>query len=215
MSANPGVGTKGGCSWDKFLDLWHHEVKKEVKGIYGKTSEQLKRHHANEWTVKNSKLKAVMEGSDALRQLRQAVGALGRELQIDASFDNDIDAWEGAGVVVPIALPKENPLLPRHNEAHVQASLFGPSHVLTLHGRTPGRKRGVRDKHPERSIKRRQQRDCANPLCRDWRTCKGGVRRQYCPSYPEFTSISSTSSFLSRHNLSLRRKEYESTLNQN
>ncbi len=66
MSANPRVGTKAGCSWDKFVDLWHNEVKQEAKGIYGKTSEQLKRHHAHEWAVKNAKLKAVRESSDAL-----------------------------------------------------------------------------------------------------------------------------------------------------
>jgi hypothetical protein len=156
-----------------------------------------------------------MEGSYALLRLRQAVGALGRGFQIEVPFDNDIEAWEGADLLVPITLPKENPLLPRNNEAHVQASLFGQSRVNILHGRTPGRKRGVRDKHPEHSIKRRQQRDCANPLCHVWRTCKGGVRRQYCPSHEEFTSLASSSTFLSRHALSLRRKQYESTLIQN
>ena len=187
-------------------------MKKEVKGIYGKTSEQLQRHHANEWTVKNAKLKAVREGSDALLRLRQAVGALGRGLQIVGSGINDIDAWDGAETIGPITFPRDNPLIPRHNEAHVKASLFGPSRRNTPQTRTPGRKQGVRDKNPEHSFIRRQQRDCANPLCRDWLTCRGGVRRQYCPSYEVFTQLPTPSPFLSRHDLSLRRKQYELNL---
>ncbi len=78
--------------------------------------------------MKNAKLKAVREGSDALLRLRQAVGALGRGFQIEPLFDNDIEAWDGADILVSITLPKENPLLPRNNDAHVQASRFGPSH---------------------------------------------------------------------------------------
>ncbi len=96
MSANPGVGTKAGWSWDKFVDLWHNEVKKEAKCVYGKTSEQLKIKASRQWVGgEERKIKSSEERQRCIAPIAPSSGSSWTWIQIDAPFDNDIDAWMG------------------------------------------------------------------------------------------------------------------------
>lgn len=172
MIANPLVGQKGGCTWSIILDIWNAEVMLEKKGIFGKTSEQLERHHANEWSTINSKLKALKEGSDALERLRKAVGSLGRAWDGDdsATLDPERDLWNDAETVAPLALLTDSPAIPRVSALQVQASLFGMSSNLYV-AKQRGRPQGFKNTRSRRSA------DCAVVSCTRWYNCRGGYRK--------------------------------------
>jgi hypothetical protein len=175
MSANPLVGKKGGCSWSVILDLWNAEIMLDKKGIFGKTSEQLQRHHANEWSTINSKLKALKEGSDALKRLRKAVGSLGRTMDScdTTTLDPERALWDGVETVKPHARLTDNPLIPRVPAVEVQPSLFGMSLNPTL-----PKKRGRRPGIPNRCSRR--SADCAVVSCTHWYDCSGSYRKRNC-----------------------------------
>ena len=187
------------------------QVQKKLKGIYGKTSELLQRHHANEWTRINAKRKAVCEGSDALERLRQAVGALGRE---HVENITDPDAWHGAQTVLPVVLQRDIPLLPRADHHQVRISLFGVSQFgAPLVRKKHGRHRGTPDIHPDASFVRRQLPDCANPLCLAWSNCKAGVRRNLCPWYKTLCDSTPCLVYLTKKEMRDRRAQYLEIMN--
>jgi hypothetical protein len=69
MLLHPGVGSTGGASWNTILDAWNMELITKKSDIYGKTIDQLIKHHSVAWNTISAKLKAEREGNDGLNRL--------------------------------------------------------------------------------------------------------------------------------------------------